>query len=162
MLPQTISEELEDGDFPGARRRATLRRLAAWLRRESGADRLLPVEEARGFLGALVEVHRGVPWVPAEKIVGSVARSRDFDGAFLPPRPDLAERWKRIDRLAHGPEELPAVVLYEVGDAYYVLDGRFSVSVARYYGAAVIAIPSAELVDARRELSTEAVSGGAS
>jgi hypothetical protein len=149
VLPQAALEELVSGDFFGARRRAVLRRVAGWLRRERGTDRLLSFEEAREPLASVVEVYRGVRRVPAGEIVGSVARTRDFDRAFLPLRNDLAERWKRIDRLAHevgGLEELAPVVLYKVGDAYFVLDGHFRVSVARYHGARYLRADVTELL----------------
>jgi len=156
VLPQAVLDELVNGDFSGARRRAVLRRVAGWLRREGGVGGLLSFEEARGSLGSVVEVYHGVRWVAAEKIAGSVARTRDFDRAFLPLRNDLAERWKLIDRLTHDLEELAPVVLYKVGDAYYVLDGHFRVSVARYHGARYLRAEVTELRPRTRSLRTAA------
>lgn len=71
----------------------------------------------------------------------------DFDRSFLPLRRDLAERWKRIDRMVHNLEELAPVILYGVGGAYYVLDGHFRVSVLRYHGAEHV---RAEVTEVRR------------
>ena len=50
-----------------------------------------------------------------DKIIGSVGRSKDFDGDFLPIRRSLGERWKRVDRAFHMGVELPAVELYQLG-----------------------------------------------
>ncbi len=72
--------------------------------------------------------------MPVEKIVGSVGRYRDFDRAFLAAKTSLGEKWKRIDRAFHRGEELPPVMLYKVGQAYFVEDGNHRVSVARYHG----------------------------
>ena len=72
--------------------------------------------------------------VPVSKIVGSVGRHRDFDRAFLPSKPDLSVRWRRIDEIMDKGEELPPVSLYKIGDAYFVQDGNHSVSVARQQG----------------------------
>ena len=69
-----------------------------------------------------------------DKIIGSVGRSKDFDGDFLPIRRSLGERWKRVDRAFHMGVELPAVELYQLGDRYCGLDGNHRVSVARYQG----------------------------
>jgi hypothetical protein len=73
--------------------------------------------------------------VDPEKIVGSVGRRRDFDRCFMPLRTAAGERWKRVDLAFHRGEELPPVILYKLGDAYFVEDGNHRVSVARYHGA---------------------------
>ena len=45
----------------------------------------------------------------------------------------MGHRWKRIDRAFQRGEDLPPVELYEIGDAYFVVDGHHRVSVARYH-----------------------------
>lgn len=133
-MPQAVLKELVNGDFSGARRRAAWRRVARWLRGDPTSDRLLSFEEARHALGAVEEIHRGQRSVPVEKIVGTVGRQRDFDRAFLPVRGDLAERWKQADRILNRLEELAPVRLYKIGDAYFVAEGHFRISVAHYHG----------------------------
>ena len=76
--------EQADRDFTRARRRAFLRRVGAYLRRDPASNRLLSFEEVRGAVGALEGAYVGMRVVPVEKIVGSVGRHRDFDRAFLP------------------------------------------------------------------------------
>jgi len=69
-----------------------------------------------------------------DRIVGSTGRCREFDRAFLPAKASAEGRWKRVDLAFHQMEDLPPVVLYRLGDAYFVLDGNHRVSVARFHG----------------------------
>src|SRR5919202_6131565 len=135
-----------DKDFTRARRRAFLRRLGAFLRRDPGSNRLLSFDEVKSALGAVEQVYLGMRTVPVEKIVGSVGRHRDFDRAFLPSKGDLGDRWKRIDRMMQRAEELPPVSLYKIADAYFVRDGNHRVSVARQLGVEMI---DAEVIELR-------------
>lgn len=121
-------------DFARARRKAVLRRIGAFLRRDLDSNRLLSFEEARRELGAAGRVHLGVRAVPVANIVGSVGRHGDFDRAFLPSKGYLGERWKRIDRMMQQSGGLPPVSLYKIGEEYFVVDGHHRVSVARYHG----------------------------
>jgi hypothetical protein len=130
--------EQSDRDFSRARRRAFLRRIGAYLRRDPGSNQLLSFEEVKGVLGAVSQVYLGLREVPVSKIVGSVGRHRDFDRAFLPSKPDLGTRWRRIDEIMSRAEELPPVSLYKIGDAYFVQDGNHRVSVARQRGVEMI------------------------
>jgi hypothetical protein len=56
----------------------------------------------------------------------------------------VGERWKRIDRAFHWGEDLPPVELYEIGEAYFVVDGHHRVSVARYHGVPIVEAAVAE------------------
>jgi hypothetical protein len=56
----------------------------------------------------------------------------------------MAERWKRIDRAFQRGEDLPPVELYEVGEAYFVVDGHHRVSVARYHDVPTLEAAVAE------------------
>ncbi len=88
--------------------------------------------------------------MPVERIVGSVGRYRDFDRAFLPTKESMGVKWKRIDRAFHRGQELPPVMLYKVGEAYFVEDGNHRVSVAHYQGVEWI---DAEVVELRSPIS---------
>ena len=90
--------------------------------------------------------------VPVSKIVGSVGRHRDFDRAFLPSKPDLSVRWRRIDEIMDKGEELPPVSLYKIGDAYFVQDGNHRVSVARQRGVEMI---DAEVIELRSRVPVD-------
>jgi hypothetical protein len=123
-----------DKNFSRARRRAFLRRIGAYLRKDPGSNQLLYFDEVKSALGAVEQVYLGMRTVEVAKIVGSVGRHRDFDRAFLPSKGDLGTRWKRIDEMMHRAEELPPISLYKIGDAYFVRDGNHRVSVARQQG----------------------------
>lgn len=138
--------EQADKDFSRARRRAFLRRLGAYLRRDEASNQLLSFDEVRGALGAVDQSYLGRRVVPVADIVGSVGRHRDFDRAFLPSKPSLGGRWKKIDQAMHRAEELPPVSLYKIGDAYFVRDGNHRVSVAYQQGIEMI---DAEVVELR-------------
>jgi hypothetical protein len=122
-----------------------LRRIGAYLRRDPASNRLLSFEEVRGAVGALQGAYVGMRAVPVEKIVGSVGRHRDFDRAFLPSTESVEGRWKQIDRAMIRAEELPAVSLYKIGDAYFVRDGNHRVSFARQQGVEMIDAEGVEL-----------------
>src|ERR671926_847396 len=141
-----------DRDFTRARRKAFLRRLGAFLRRDPGSNQLLSFDEVKDALGAIQQVHIGLREVPVSKIVGSVGRHRDFDRAFLPSKPDLGTRWRRIDEIMNRTEELPPVSLYKIGDAYFVQDGNHRVSVARQRGVEMI---DAEVIELRSRVPVD-------
>lgn len=121
-----------DADFSRARGKAFFRRMGARPRNEPDAAKLSCFEEVRRTLGARGGVRLGRRVVCSTDVVGSI--DSEFDRTFLPAKASLETRWKRIDQAFHNGEELPPVSLYEIGDAYFVLDGNHRVSVTRYHG----------------------------
>ena len=144
--------ERADKDFSRARRRAFLRRLGAYLRKDPASNELLSFDEVRSALGAVEQTYLGMRVVPVAKIVGSVGRHRDFDRAFLPSKPSLEGRWKKIDQAMHRAEELPPVSVYKIGDAYFVRDGNHRVSVAYQQGVEMI---DAEVIELRSRVPVD-------
>jgi hypothetical protein len=144
MIPYMNLNEQVDADFTRARRRARLRAVMARIRREHTSNRLLSFDDVRRELAANNRLHRGTKVVEADQIVGSVGRWRDFDRSFLPARSNVGHKWKRIDRAFHRTEDLPPVELYEIGDAYFVVDGHHRVSVARYHDVPTVEASVAE------------------
>ena len=138
------SNDQADIDFSRARRRAFLRRIGSYLRRDPSSNRLLSFDEVKRTLGVTNQVYAGMRAVEVSKIVGSVGRHRDFDRAFLPSKPGLEERWKRIDQMMRR-GEMPPISLYKIGDAYFVNDGNHRVSVARQQGIEMIDAEVTEL-----------------
>jgi len=136
--------EQADIDFSRARRRAFLRRIGAYLRRDPASNRLLSFDEVKKTLGLVSQAYLGMRTVEVSKIVGSVGRHRDFDRAFLPSKPGLGERWKRIDQMMRR-GEIPPISLFKIGDAYFVNDGNHRVSVARQQGIEMIDAEVTEL-----------------
>jgi hypothetical protein len=119
-------------DFNAARTKAFFRDLVALVtgRRNS----LLSYDQVREKLRIGGPIYRGVQTVPLDKIVGSVNRYKDFDRAFLPTQRHTATRWQRVSRAWYQEVSLPPIVLYKVGEIYFVVDGNHRVSVAREQG----------------------------
>lgn len=77
---------------------------------------------------------RGIRTVPLDRIVGSVGRYQDFDDRFRPKQHVPSERLLQvIDAMRQG-RPLPPVRLYQIKDAYYVLDGNHRIAAAKQLG----------------------------
>lgn len=123
-------------DFSRARFKAFLNGVQAALTGQPAT--LLSYDQVKEKLRIGGPVYRGVQTVTVNKIVGSLNRYQQFDRAFLPKRSDSADRWQRIDRAFYEDISLPPVVLYKVGEVYFVVDGHHRVSVAREQGQVFI------------------------
>ncbi|HQX15616.1 MAG TPA: hypothetical protein PLA27_04285, partial [Anaerolineales bacterium] len=55
----------------------------------------------------------------------------EFDRVFMPASNTLSARWQSVNRAFYEDVSLPPVVLYKVGQVYFVVDGHHRVSVAR-------------------------------
>jgi hypothetical protein len=119
-------------DFARARSWAFLNDILGFL--SGRPKRLLSYDEVKEKLHIGGPIHRGLRTVEIARIVGSVNRYADFDRAFLPTHNRIANRWQNIDRAFYEDISLPPVVLYKVGDVYFVVDGHHRVSVARQQG----------------------------
>lgn len=102
------------------------------------SSRLLPYEDVLQNLRAGEPVDRGLQMIPINAIVGSVGRYSDFTRSFLPQRNDAQKRWARVRATFDDVEGFPPIVVYKVGDVYFVLDGNHRVSVARVLDAEFI------------------------
>jgi nucleotide-binding universal stress UspA family protein len=123
-------------DFQDARVRADLERLVARLTGKS--TRLLSYEEVRQKLRARESAVRELEDIPLDAIVGSVGRYTDFTRSFLPTQSHDANRWARVQVAVADMAGVPPIEVYQVGEAYFVLDGNHRVSVARQSGASHI------------------------
>ncbi len=119
--------EQADRDFADARRKAFLRSIGAFLKRDPGSNDLLCFEQVRRECGAVGQAYLGMQSVPISKIVRSVGLEEDCDGAFSPSKGHLRERWQGINRTLRQSGTLPPVSLYKTGEAYFVLDGNHRV-----------------------------------
>jgi nucleotide-binding universal stress UspA family protein len=122
-------------DFRRARRRAELQEILA---RVTGKSvELLPYDEVARKLRASGGVGRGRREIPLDAIVGSVGRYTDFTRTFLPRQDSDEQRWARVKALTTEPGKtgLPPIEVYQIGEAYFVLDGHHRVSAARQLGA---------------------------
>jgi hypothetical protein len=130
-MPDEIDVRVQS-DFARVRTRAFLKDMLALFSRSRNT--LLSYDQVKEKLHIGGLIYRGVRTVEVAKIVGSVNRYRDFDRAFLPAHNRLANRWQRVDRAFYEDVGLPPVVLYKVGEVYFVVDGHHRVSVAREQG----------------------------
>jgi hypothetical protein len=129
--------------FDRARRQNAYRRLARVVRgREAPA--LLPLDEATRRLRPFHRRYVGLRPIPVEQIVGTESRARDFDRDFLPRRPDIGRRWRQVEQ-AFPDGGFPPIVVYQLGDAYFVLDGHHRVAIARQRGMEMIDAEVTEL-----------------
>lgn len=120
-------------DFHQARRQAQLEQIMAGLTGKSAT--LLSYEEVREKLKAQAGSSRGLKEIPLEAIVGSVGRYADFTRSFLPRSDSIQQRWVQVDAAFNDQAGVPPIEVYQIGEAYFVLDGNHRVSVARQLGA---------------------------
>ena len=130
-------------DYNRARFVAFLNRV--WSVLSGQPTNLLSYDEVKEKLHIGGPIYRGVQTVRIDKIAGSLNRYHQFDRAFLPVQDDTAERWRRVSQAFYAEISLPPVVLYKVGQVYFVVDGHHRVSVARRQGQIYIEIGRAHV-----------------
>jgi hypothetical protein len=120
-------------DFSKARFKSFINQIMAVLSGQRPTT-LLSYDEVKEKLHIGGPIYRGVKTIRVDQIAGSLNRYHEFDRAFLPKEDQLASRWQKVDRAFYQEINLPPVVLYKVGDVYFVVDGHHRVSVAREQG----------------------------
>jgi nucleotide-binding universal stress UspA family protein len=95
---------------------------------------LIAFEDARRSLHGSLGGERELREIPLDAIVGSVGRYTDFTRQFLPRYGDES-RWSRVMAAMNDPRGTPPIKVYQIGEAYFVLDGNHRVSVARQRGS---------------------------
>jgi hypothetical protein len=131
FLPEPFSDQARL-DFQRARFKAFVNRL--WGTLSGQPTTLLSYDEIKEKLHIGGPIYRGVQTVLVEQIAGSLNRYHEFDRVFLPASDKLATRWQSVNRAFYQEISLPPVVLYKVGQVYFVVDGHHRVSVAREQG----------------------------
>ena len=138
-------------EFDQASHSARLRHIWAAL---TGQDNsLVPYEDLKRTLGFVTQHYRGLQPVPLDKIVGSLDRSQDFDRIFQPTQTHSRGKWVSVDTARLAGVSLPAVSLYRIGEAYFVVDGHHRVSVARQQGQVFI---DAEVIEVQSRVPVTA------
>jgi hypothetical protein len=130
-MSDPFSEQIRS-DFQRARFKAFLNRVLGTLSGQRTV--LLSYDEIKEKLRIGGPIYRGVQTVRVDQIAGSLNRYHEFDRVFLPASDKLAERWQSVNRAFYEEVSLPPVVLYKVGQVYFVVDGHHRVSVARKQG----------------------------
>jgi hypothetical protein len=75
----------------------------------------------------------GIKDIQIDQIVGTVNRYSDFDDKFRPLGNYLLDRWVNIF-INLDPDNWPPILVYKIGEKYYVEDGHHRVSVAQSIG----------------------------
>ncbi len=130
-----MSNELNSrvrADFSRARFKAFLNRIHSII--SGQPTTLLSYDEVKEKLHVGGPIYRGVKTVRVDQIVGSLNRYHEFDRAFLPVEDQIASRWQNVDLAFYKDISLPPILLYKVGQVYFVVDGHHRVSVAREQG----------------------------
>jgi len=120
------------GDFLHARFKAFMN--SVWAVIAGRPNQLLSFDEVKEKLRLGGPIYGGVKTIRMDQIVGSLNRYQDFDRAFLPTQSETAERWQRVGLAYYKDISLPPILLYKVGQVYFVVDGHHRVSVAREQG----------------------------
>jgi hypothetical protein len=131
MSDDLISSQVRS-DFSRARFKAFMNRIRSIV--SGQPTTLLSYDEVKAKLHIGGPIYRGVKTVRVDQIIGSLNRYHEFDRAFLPAEDQIASRWQNIDRAFYKDISLPPVLLYKVGEVYFVVDGHHRVSVAREKG----------------------------
>ncbi len=131
---QAIAGAIED--FRRARRRAAMQEILARVTGES--TDLLSFDDVRAKLKVGGGIERGLREIPLDAIVGSVGRYKDFTRNFLPRHEVSEHRWAQVKSAATDLTGLSPIEVYQLGEAYFVLDGNHRVSVARELGETTI------------------------
>ena len=119
-------------DFHKARQRAVLMDVMAYLTGKS--DDLLVYDEVYEQLKAGQPVKRGLQEIPLAAIAGSVGRYADFNRSFLPRSKSDARRWAEVKAAITERGRIPPILVYQIDQVYFVLDGNHRVSIARQRG----------------------------
>lgn len=135
-MPNHNTESLALDDYQEALNHAFWRKVRQWLDR--GCNDLLSYDEVFRYLKQQPTSRLGHQRVALDQIMGSSGRYHDFDLAYYPRRKSSDNRWVNIAKAKYQGAELPPVLLYKVGEAYFVEDGNHRVSVARVYGVKYI------------------------
>ncbi|UCF10576.1 MAG: hypothetical protein JSW65_02580 [Candidatus Bipolaricaulota bacterium] len=119
-------------DFERARRKADWNRIVAFF--TGRPSLLLPFDLVRSQIEVKSIAYAGTREIEIDKVIGSVNRYHDFDREFLPRSRDTGERWKSVRQAFDSPAGFPPIKVYQVGSAYFVVDGNHRLSVARRLG----------------------------
>lgn len=123
-------------DFQRARRRARLEMVASWLSGKSSV--MLQYDEIRRNIQLTESAAAHLEDIPLSAIVGSVSREADFSRQLLPLNESDNIRWAKVKQAFESQEGVPPIEVFQVGEAYFILDGHHRASVARQIGASHI------------------------
>jgi hypothetical protein len=94
----------------------------------------------------------GVQAVSLDKIVGSVGRYRDFNRQFRLKKDRPSSRLEKVNEAFKKKITLPPIILYQIKNEYYVLDGNHRVSAAKKLGYEFIDARITEFLPSKKTL----------
>ena len=97
-------------------------------------------------------IDRGTQNIALDRIVGSVGRYHDFDSQFRPRQHMSVSRYDSIKQALRQGRRLPPVMLYQIRDEYYVLDGNHRIAAAKELGHSDIAANIVEFIPSKDNL----------
>ena len=112
--------------------------------RASKKDDLLDLDQTIRRLKPFSRHYVGLRAISVDHVVGTEGRAGDFDRRFSPRRPQVSERMRRVSE-AFPDGAFPAIVVHQLGEAYFVIDGHHRVAVARRKGIEYIDAEVTEL-----------------
>jgi hypothetical protein len=115
--------------YEKARRKEAYRRFSRLVKRQAGST-LVPLDELQQRLRMFEQTYVGIRPIPVDAIVGSADRASDFDNRFLPKTSRSRERWKNLERRFPA-GDFPPIVVYQVDESYFVVDGHHRVAIAK-------------------------------
>lgn len=115
--------------YEKARRKEAYSRFASLVKGQRRRA-LLSVDEVKDRIHVFEQAYVGVRPIAVADVVGTVDRTREFDKDFLPKSPDVRERWKRVEK-AFPQGEFPPIVVYQIEDSFFVVDGHHRVAIAK-------------------------------
>ena len=122
--------------FEKARRKEAYRRFSRLVKRQ-GESTLVPLDEVQQRLRIFEQSYVGIRPIPVDAIVGSADRASDFDNRFLPKTSRTRERWKHLERRFPA-GDFPPIVVYQVDESYFVVDGHHRVAISKAKGLATM------------------------
>ncbi len=117
-------------DFRDARRRGALENI--WSTLTGSARHLIQFQQVEEQLHYEHAAKLGLVDIPLDAIVGSVSRPSDFTRKFFPREAVDPGRWQRVKKVMD--QAIRPIEVYQIDQAYFVLDGNHRVSVARQRG----------------------------
>jgi hypothetical protein len=114
--------------FDRARLKQVYQRLARAVKRCD--NELIPLDRLRETIRLFEQTYAGVQPIPVSRIVGTASRREEFSDDFLPSRADVRDRWMILER-AFPDGEFPPIVVYQLGDSYFVVDGHHRVAISK-------------------------------
>jgi len=138
--------------FEKARRRELYRKLTRAVKGK-GEDELLSLDEMRRRLRLFDQRYVGIEPIRVDSIVGTADRRPEFGPGFLPKEFEGRERWRRVEQ-AFPASDFPPIVVFRVGEVYFVVDGHHRVAVAKQRGIEYIDAEITEL-DSRWPLDAD-------